>query len=188
MFETSPEGSDSSDVAQSSDASSVVTSSESSDVTLSSLPSTDAYGDVSQDSVASEPQAAQHDGCLYDLTFDNVNQKVHVRHHSRGQKTGMLNMVQAYASRDRIPCLHLNDDMPPASAIRDMPVEMFLPSAPEEDLCREELSIMIKRILVENLSCFKDAIDRVPKHIPHLYSRESSMPSNIVSSGLPSIN
>ena len=64
---------------------------------------------------------------LWDITFDNLNQKVHVRHHRKGVHTQQLNMVLAFATRDRVPSGHLSDVEPSPDDIRNIPIENFLP-------------------------------------------------------------
>jgi hypothetical protein len=35
---------------------------------------------------------------LFDITFDNVNQRINTRYHTREKSSTILNMVQAYAT------------------------------------------------------------------------------------------
>ena len=148
--------------------------------TASSLPSTDEYGEDSMD-VADIDALPSNGTSLYDITFDNVNQKVHVRHHTRGKRTDVLNMVQAYATKDRVPSLHLDDSIPSADSIRDIPIENILPNAAEDELYIHELSTLVERVLVTNMACFEPLADSVEKHIKHMYTEESSRPSEVVS-------
>ena len=48
----------------------------------------------------------------FSLVFDNVNQKTHAGHQSTTHKNTMLNMVQAYATKDRIGSFHLFSQQP----------------------------------------------------------------------------
>ena len=76
---------------------------------------------------------------LYDITFDNLNQKVHVRHHRKGAHTQQLNMVQAFATRDRVPSGHLSDTEPTANDVRNITTEQFLPNQKDEEDLKEEI-------------------------------------------------
>lgn len=48
----------------------------------------------------------------FSLCFDNVNQKVTIKHQTRDRQNKMFNMVQAYGSLDKIPTLHFDDAIP----------------------------------------------------------------------------
>ena len=117
---------------------------------------------------------------LYDITFDNLNQKVHVRHHRKGAHTQQLNMVQAFATRDRVPSGHLSDTEPTANDVRNITTEQFLPNQKDEEDLKEEMVIMVKRILTKRMKAFNHLEDKVVQHIPHEYSKESSLKSHIV--------
>lgn len=68
----------------------------------------------------------------YSLTFDNVNQKTHVRHSTREKTNTMYNMVQAYAARNRIPTWHLSDAEPSIEEIGNIPLDCYFPSTQDD--------------------------------------------------------
>ena len=55
---------------------------------------------------------------LYDITFDNVNQRTHARHYGRKTKGQQLNMVQAFAAKERVPTGHISAEKPSVEDIR----------------------------------------------------------------------
>ncbi|OWF36021.1 hypothetical protein KP79_PYT24444 [Mizuhopecten yessoensis] len=89
----------------------------------------------------------------------------------------MLNMVQRFAAKDRIPSENSFDE-PSAEDIRDIPLYVYVPKAQEEDELRSELSVMVCRIMCRHIKCFKAVV--VDESIPHRYSRESAWKSDIV--------
>ena len=123
------------------------------------------------------PIAGDTTHCLYDITFDNVNQKVHVRHHGRAKSNNILNMVQTFATRDRIPCTHLDDKLPPAQVIENIPLEAFLPFDEVRTLFKEEMSVAVERILKCRTKCFRDA--DVVQHIPQQYQKEPAQKATL---------
>jgi hypothetical protein len=58
----------------------------------------------------------------FSICFDNVNQKLTVRHQTRDRNNKILNMVQAYAAKDRIASIHLDDSIPSPQNILNMPL------------------------------------------------------------------
>lgn len=91
----------------------------------------------------------------------------------------MLNMVQAYATRDRVPSGHLSGKMPSPEAIRDIPLSSILSSDNDSELLQQEMKLISKRIIVKYFDVFHD-IDCV-NHIQHAYSHDSAQKSEIVS-------
>lgn len=112
------------------------------------------------------------DYAYFDITFDNVNQKKGLRHHFRGKENKILNMVQAYATKDRVKTVNLSNDLPSADAVRNIPITAFIVSEEDERLIKEELAIMIKRVLSTHMAAFKELKDCVVWSIPHAHSTE----------------
>jgi hypothetical protein len=51
-----------------------------------------------------------------------------LRHHFRGKENKILNMVQAYATKDRVITVNLSNDLPSADAVRNIPITAFIVS------------------------------------------------------------
>ena len=81
------------------------------------------------------PTYRENSKLYYDLTFDNINQRICVRHHVRGQKNQMLNIVQTYATLERIGSTLLSNVMPSSDTVRNIPKGHFMVSLPP--LCQE---------------------------------------------------
>ncbi|KAJ8304518.1 hypothetical protein KUTeg_018101 [Tegillarca granosa] len=114
--------------------------------------------------------------CCYSICFDNVNQKVTVRHQTRDRKNKIFNMVQAYCAKDRVPTLHLSDKYPTPETIANISNEKYLPTLEDERCLKEEMSIIIQRILV----VFEDLKTEVNWHINHPYLVKVSQKSEMV--------
>jgi hypothetical protein len=65
-------------------------------------------------------------------------------------------MVQAYATKDRVITVNLSNDLPSADAVRNIPITAFIVSEEDERLIKEELAIMIKRVLSTHMAAFKE--------------------------------
>jgi hypothetical protein len=149
-----------------------------------------AYTDVSDDQASNvsiqkdlgnESDVQQTEGVchMYDITFDNVNQRTHSRVYSLGKSSTVLNMVQAFACKERIPTGHLSDIKPSLEELEKLTISNILPSESDENTIKSEMGIIIKRILVENMKSMADV--KVDKHIKHEFSAASNQKSEVVS-------
>lgn len=115
--------------------------------------------------------------CAYSLCFDNVNQKTTARHSSSTSQNVILNMVQGYAARDRIPTLHLSSEDPSPEFVASISAHTLLPSPSDtEELCTEYKQV-ISIILTENMPLFRGT-ERVDEE--HEYAKESRAKSDLV--------
>lgn len=81
---------------------------------------------------------------FYDLTFDKINQK----DTTYVTKNKVLNLVQTYATLDRVGSKGLSSVMPSSDTVKNIKIEEMLPSENDEkEILQQELSIMISRIL-----------------------------------------
>ena len=114
----------------------------------------------------------------FSICFDNVNKKLTARHQTRDRNNMMLNMVQAYAAKDIIASIHMNDSIPSPQNILNIPLECYLPS--EIDL-RSEITLMVTRTLCQIVPAFHCQENEVNWKIDHPYSKESSQKSECIS-------
>ena len=91
---------------------------------------------------------------FYALTFDNVNQKIGVRHHVHGKKNQMLNRVQTYATLERIGSTGLPNVMPSSETVRNIPIAALLPDETYERTLHDELTTLVSRILTTHVPVF----------------------------------
>ncbi|XP_014669494.1 PREDICTED: uncharacterized protein LOC106810602 [Priapulus caudatus] len=65
-----------------------------------------------------------------------------------------------------------------------IPNSAFLPSAEDHRLLREDMRVLIQRVLTEHMKMFHDIKHLVTDHIPHEYSEQSKRKSNVVPLGI----
>ena len=102
-----------------------------------------------------------------------------VRHHVRGKKAQMLNMVNGYACKERIGSFGLSNEMPSSEYVRNIPIADLLPSDGDETLLKNELEVIVTRILSSYIHSFHDV--ETVESIPHMFSEQSTHKSEIVS-------
>uniref|UniRef100_A0A8W8JTD6 DUF6589 domain-containing protein n=1 Tax=Magallana gigas TaxID=29159 RepID=A0A8W8JTD6_MAGGI len=139
---------------------------------------------TSEESMSLSDRSLPKGRCGFSLCFDNVNQRTTVRHQTRDAKNKMFNMVQGYAARDRVPTLHLSDDVPLPERIKAIPLENYLPSEMDEVDLRFELTTIVHRILCEYIPILKPLASAINWHIQHRYSDVSAAKSQLVPIGV----
>ena len=88
-------------------------------------------------------------------------------------------MIQVYAAKDRIPCMHLDDQRPSAERIRAIDSDAYIPTPEDHKALREELELQVAMIMVENIAALKQYKGCfTPK--PHQYQEESKKKSELV--------
>ena len=119
----------------------------------------------------------------YTVDFDNVNMKTKPEEQHLGSLCKQYNMVQAFASLDRIPIPEefSSADYPSAEQVEKIDIKTLLPTKADEESLKTEMVVVVERILVEELDAFNSSKAQVEWHIPHQYSAESSQKSVIVS-------
>lgn len=76
----------------------------------------------------------------------------------RGKENTMFNMVQGFATRDRIKTCGMSNTIPCTQEIREIPLSCYLPNEEDEKLLREELIVHC---------CIKDTL--YPSHFRSIY-------------------
>ncbi len=122
--------------------------------------------------------------CAYSFCFDNVNQKSIARHHSSQKGNTTLNMVNAFAVRNRITLPQRDENghpcqRPSPDEIRSIPLDKILPSSDDSHYLTDEATTIVGRILKNHIKMFNNCV--VDQHIPHEFSRESAEKSEVVS-------
>lgn len=129
------------------------------------------------------PTCTENAKLFYDFTFDNVNQKIGVRHHVLGKKNQMLNRVQTYANLERIGSTGLSNVMPSSETVRNIPIAALLPDKTDERTLHDEFTTLVTRILTTHVPVFA-GLD-AEWSIPHQYSAQSAIKSEIVRTMMP---
>ena len=69
----------------------------------------------------------------------------------------------------------------PKKKFDDVSMEIFIPNNDELNEYRETCKILIARVLMEFLDCFRFLKSVIPDHIPHRFSDEMSKKSTVIS-------
>lgn len=88
-------------------------------------------------------------------------------------------MVQTYATLERVGSKGLSSVKPSSDTIKGIKMEEMLPSENDEKVLQQELSIMVSSILTTHVPTFA-GLD-TQWSIPHQYSAQSALKSDIVS-------
>ena len=111
------------------------------------------------------------------LVGDNLNMTVDPRNMRSDQQA----YFQVYAVRDRIDLSGFSEEPPLVNA--DAPVHKLLLTAEDNMNMLSNIGILVAHVLVKHIPFFSTAFsDVVMEHIPHIYSKEMSTKSEIVSS------
>jgi len=116
----------------------------------------------------------------FSMVWDNTQKLVQTRNFSRASGNKMLLWANAYAVRNRIEVTEVTSRAT-LKAI-DIPVTAFLPSTDDYKCLKQRMLTIVTRILAHHLPFFcKHSV--VTHHIPHQYSAESAVKSEVV--GIP---
>ena len=116
----------------------------------------------------------------YKIVMDNIDKTIKPADMRVNNQTRSLHYVHKFAVRDRLD-LSGFDDKPRRPNITDMQIRKMLPSKEDETAIHYNMSLLIARILVENLDFLNSFKCSLGRHIPHQYSQEMSQQSNVVS-------
>ena len=113
----------------------------------------------------------------YKIVFDNIDKTIKPRHMTADSQTTSLHYVQAYAVKDRVDYSHIGSEREGECNLYDI-----LPNSEDYVLLKERFAVLVSRCIVAHLDFFKnDFKGLVQSHIPHKYSAEMCMKSEVVS-------
>ena len=113
----------------------------------------------------------------YKLVFDNIDKHVKPRYMRSDSQAVSLHYVHVYGVKDRIDYSSLSSQKPTELNLYDI-----LPSAEDYDSLKKDFTTLISRMLHTHLPFFGDDFKNLAeKHIPHQYSAEMCLKSEVVS-------
>ncbi len=121
---------------------------------------------------------------MFHLCGDNLDKGIKPRYMRIGtSKPDSIHYFHSYAVADRIDFTTLSDQVIPTLQRNAKQVALSLLPTPEDDLAiRENICILISRILYENMGFFNLCFDgEVDWHIKHQFYDEMSTKSKVVS-------
>lgn len=89
----------------------------------------------------------------------------------------MYHFLHVIGIQDRIDTSHL-DDTKPKAAVSSLSVCDFVPSASELKRLKQDITVLVARIIVSEILFLRGA---VPEHITHIHLNEMSEKSTVVS-------
>ena len=129
-----------------------------------------------------EPSSSGH--TMYRLCGDNLDKTIKPRYmRSDTHKSESMHYFHSYAVADRIDFSDLSETAPPLPSVSLRQIATSLLPSPEDDLAiRNNLAVLVSRVLVSNLDFFKVAFDGVVDwHIKHDFYKQMSSKSEDVS-------
>ncbi len=120
---------------------------------------------------------------LYCLCGDNIDITVKPRFmRTDKHKTTSLHYFHSYAVQNRIDFSDLSETVPMALVVDVHQLAASLLPTPDDDVAlRNNIAVLVSRILVTNIDFFKFAFDGVVEwHIRHEFSKEMSAQSQVV--------
>jgi hypothetical protein len=112
---------------------------------------------------------------------DNVDMRVHVRHHRLDHKDNDVHMFQMAAYKNRVPGNHLDPRHAQADITR-APFSLVVPSENEHELMRNNIANHVALNWIKYLLPFK-GIEQ-PSHADHQYTKETTRKTERISLGI----
>lgn len=117
----------------------------------------------------------------FGITLDNVDLKLLASDMTSDNQNKDFHWCNHNAYLDRVNPVDLPDDAPIAD-LQEVPNSTFLPSLADQNSLLSDFTVLVGRVLVENLAAFEVFKDVVPLHIKHKYSDVMSNKTETVSS------
>ena len=114
----------------------------------------------------------------YKIVIDNIDKDVKPRYMRIDSQKKSLHYVQIYSVKDRIDFSSLSE----SAKAGEVCLYDILPSTEDYRELKENFSILLARVMTDNLSFFSENfMGLVQRHVPHQYSCEMSTNSEVVS-------
>ena len=135
-----------------------------------------------RDSLLATPQVQCTTATIntFRIVGDNIDKTVKPRNMRLDNQARSLHYFNSYAVKDRVNLLHLS----PACTIvnsKDINIEKLLPTQEDIQNIKDNICILVSRMLVAHIPALKRFATAVCKHIPHRYATEMANTSTVVS-------
>ena len=115
----------------------------------------------------------------FSIVLDNVDLRVLASNMTSDDQNKDFHWCNHNAYRDRVNPTHLNDNDPIAD-LQNVPNSTFLPSLTDQNSLQNDFTVLIGRVLVENVPAFSIFKDVIPLHIKHAYSENMKQKTETV--------
>lgn len=113
----------------------------------------------------------------FKIVGDNIDKTVRPRHETMASHNQSLHYFHCYAVHDRVNLSSFSDEPTQVDTHLFSP-EVLLPSKGDLSKILQNFAVLITRVVVAYLPCFKSFSAVVVKHIPHRFSSEMSKKSD----------
>ena len=125
--------------------------------------------------------AASNKWCGFKIVMDNIDMNIRPRHQTFERQTQSLHYVNSYAVKDRIDFSSFEHATVNTVTHPESLQDVLLPSANDREALMANFVILAGRILCDVIPALNKIPGLTTKHIQHLYSKEMSSKSEIVS-------
>lgn len=119
------------------------------------------------------------DGIVFKFIGDNLDKQRRVRDYRSDHQGELLHMYSLLVSHSRTPAPELVHTGK-LSELTEIPNETFLPQSRDIQAMKENLVVLVSRILVQYFPALSFLSKVVPKHILHRYSQKMAKKSEVV--------
>ena len=116
----------------------------------------------------------------FKLTTDNVDYTLNVHYMTEEHQNNDKHYVSINATVNRVSANHLSDEST-ASGINQMENGKCIPNHFEQKAQRNNYIALVQRVIVEHVPCLGFGKDLLENQIPHIYTKETSQPTDLVS-------
>ena len=117
----------------------------------------------------------------FKIVGDNVDKSIRPRHETSDSHLQSIHYFHAYAVLDRCDMSSF-EDAPSQFDATSADVCSVLPTMNDQSTMKQNLAVIVSHILRNNnFKFFKDNVRPIQRHIPHIYSKEMSLKSTVVS-------
>ena len=118
------------------------------------------------------------EGATFKFIGDNVDKKRGVRDVRSDHSGQMIHMYSVLVARSRLPSLGLSQEGQVAD-ISTLPWDSFLPSSHNIQQIKQNLIVIVSRLLTEYIKAFSPLSKYVLQHIQHRYTQQMSKKTEV---------
>lgn len=115
------------------------------------------------------------------IVGDNVDLEIRARVQTKDHINRSIHWTHQYAIRDRVKC-GIQKQKKLTKSLKDIPMLELLPSIKVQGNIKSQFAVLVTRVIVKYFKCFQHLSKVVVYHIPHKYSHEMTLKSDLVRS------
>ena len=115
----------------------------------------------------------------FKIVGDNIDKSFRPRHETSDSHLKTIHYFHAYAVLDRCDMSSF-EDAPSHFHTASADVSSVLPTIHDQSAIKQNPSVIVSQIVRNHFKFFKDNIQSIKRHIPHIHSKEMSLKSTVV--------